>query len=37
MLVLIAGFLALGRFYEEQAGDYKKPIPPKTATPQSGP
>jgi hypothetical protein len=37
MLVLIAGYLALARFYDEQAGDYRKPAPPKTATPQSGP
>ena len=37
MMVLIAGYPALARSCEEQAGDYKKLTPPETATPQSGP
>jgi hypothetical protein len=37
MLVIVAGYLALIRAYEEQAGDYNRPTPPKTATPQSSP
>jgi hypothetical protein len=35
LLALLAGYLAVSRSYEEQAGENKKSLPPKTAADSS--